>query len=253
MTARMTGDGFVRRAESAAGVAAGARRRLRADARPPRAAPAAGGAPSDAASNCSPALPPASRRAAPRAIAVRRARDGARVRLASGDAGRGVLRAPRRERRRDALRAAGARRGAIAVVAETAAPGRRGGAVAPACRTRARPWPRSPRVFYGNPSEELALVGITGTNGKTTTSYVLASIFEAAGIKCGRIGTIGYRVGARELDAARTTPEAPELQRMLRDMLYGGLRRLRHGGVVARACAQARRQPPVRRRRSSPT
>ena len=74
-------------------------------------------------------------------------------------------------------------------------------------------------AFYGNPSEELALVGITGTNGKTTTSYVLASIFEAAGIKCGRIGTIGYRVGGREVDAPRTTPEAPELQRMLREMV----------------------------------
>jgi UDP-N-acetylmuramoyl-L-alanyl-D-glutamate--2,6-diaminopimelate ligase len=77
-------------------------------------------------------------------------------------------------------------------------------------------------VFCGNPSEELALVGITGPNGKTTTSYVLASIFEAAGIKCGRVGTIGYRVGSRELDAARTTPEAPELQQMLRDMLKEG-------------------------------
>jgi len=77
-------------------------------------------------------------------------------------------------------------------------------------------------AFYGNPSEELALVGITGTNGKTTTSYVLASIFEAAGIKCGRIGTIGYRIGARELDAPRTTPEAPELQQMLRDMVKEG-------------------------------
>ena len=111
--------------------------------------------------------------------------------------------------------------GAIAVVAETAAPA--GIAV---------PWIQVPSAraalaemaaaFYGNPSEELALVGITGTNGKTTTSYVLSSIFEAAGIKCGRIGTIGYRVGGREVDAARTTPEAPELQRMLRDMVKEG-------------------------------
>ena len=111
--------------------------------------------------------------------------------------------------------------GAIAVVAETAAPG--GTAV---------PWLQVPNAraalaelaaaFYGHPSEALALVGITGTNGKTTTSYVLASIFEAVGIKCGRIGTIGYRVGARELDAPRTTPEAPELQQMLRDMLKEG-------------------------------
>jgi UDP-N-acetylmuramoyl-L-alanyl-D-glutamate--2,6-diaminopimelate ligase len=111
--------------------------------------------------------------------------------------------------------------GAIAVIAETAAPA--GVAV---------PWIQVPgaraalaelaAAFYRHPSEELVLVGITGTNGKTTTSYVLASIFEAAGIKCGRIGTIGYRIGARELDAPRTTPEAPELQQMLRGMVGEG-------------------------------
>jgi UDP-N-acetylmuramoyl-L-alanyl-D-glutamate--2,6-diaminopimelate ligase len=111
--------------------------------------------------------------------------------------------------------------GAIAVVAETVPP-----------PGLAVPWLQVPSaraalaelaaLFYGNPSEELALVGITGTNGKTTTAYVLASIFEAAGIKCGRIGTIGYRIGAKELDAPRTTPEAPELQQMLREMLKEG-------------------------------
>ena len=111
--------------------------------------------------------------------------------------------------------------GAIAVVAETAAPA--GVTV---------PWIQVPgaraalaelaAAFHGNPSEELALVGITGTNGKTTTSYVLASIFEAAGIRCGRIGTIGYRIGSRELEAPRTTPEAPELQQMLRGMVAEG-------------------------------
>jgi UDP-N-acetylmuramoyl-L-alanyl-D-glutamate--2,6-diaminopimelate ligase len=77
-------------------------------------------------------------------------------------------------------------------------------------------------TLYRHPSEELTLVGITGTNGKTTTSYVLASIFEAAGVRCGRIGTVGYRIGDRELEASRTTPEAPELQRMLRDMVADG-------------------------------
>ena len=77
-------------------------------------------------------------------------------------------------------------------------------------------------AFYGDPSEELALAGITGTNGKTTTSYLLAGIFEQAGIKCGRLGTIGYRVADREIDAARTTPEAPEIQHMLRDMVARG-------------------------------
>lgn len=78
--------------------------------------------------------------------------------------------------------------------------------------------------FCGRPSEQLSLVGITGTNGKTTTSYVLTSILEAAGMKCGRIGTVGYRIGNREHEAARTTPEAPELQRMLRDMVAQGCR-----------------------------
>ena len=111
--------------------------------------------------------------------------------------------------------------GAVAIVAETAAPV--GIAV---------PWLQVPNaraamaeaaaLFYRHPSAELALVGITGTNGKTTTSYVLASIFESAGIKCGRIGTIGYTIGGREIDAARTTPEAPELQRMLRAMVDDG-------------------------------
>jgi UDP-N-acetylmuramoyl-L-alanyl-D-glutamate--2,6-diaminopimelate ligase len=77
-------------------------------------------------------------------------------------------------------------------------------------------------IFYGDPSERLVLVGITGTNGKTTTSYLLASVFEAAGITCGRIGTVGYRVGRKEIEAERTTPEAPELQAMLRDMVAQG-------------------------------
>src|SRR6185436_12142928 len=77
-------------------------------------------------------------------------------------------------------------------------------------------------AFYGDPSRELVLVGITGTNGKTTTTYVLACIFEAAGVLCGRIGTIGYRIGDHEADAARTTPEAPDLQRLLRQMVTRG-------------------------------
>ena len=112
-------------------------------------------------------------------------------------------------------------RGAIAVVSEAAAP-----ADAPV------PWLQVSDArlalaalsaeFFGNPSSELVLVGITGTNGKTTTSYVLASIFEAAGIRCGRIGTVGYQVGDREVEATRTTPEAPALHRLLREMVAKG-------------------------------
>ncbi len=77
-------------------------------------------------------------------------------------------------------------------------------------------------AIEGRPSEALTLVGITGTNGKTTTAYLLASIFEANGIRCGRIGTVGHRVGGREIETARTTPEAPELQRLLREMVTEG-------------------------------
>jgi UDP-N-acetylmuramoyl-L-alanyl-D-glutamate--2,6-diaminopimelate ligase len=112
-------------------------------------------------------------------------------------------------------------RGAIAVVAE-----------APAPAEVNVPWLQVPDArlalaalaaeFFENPSDRLVLVGITGTNGKTTTSYLLASIFEAAGIKCGRIGTVGYQIAGREVPATRTTPEAPELQRMLRDMVASG-------------------------------
>ena len=77
-------------------------------------------------------------------------------------------------------------------------------------------------IFHQDPSGRLVLVGITGTNGKTTTSYLLASVFEAAGLMCGRIGTVGYRIGRKEVDAERTTPEAPELQSMIADMVAQG-------------------------------
>jgi UDP-N-acetylmuramoyl-L-alanyl-D-glutamate--2,6-diaminopimelate ligase len=76
--------------------------------------------------------------------------------------------------------------------------------------------------FYRHPSRELQVIGITGTNGKTTTAYLIASIFEAAGITCGLLGTVAYRVGDEVIDATRTTPEAPDLQRMLRQMVDRG-------------------------------
>jgi UDP-N-acetylmuramoyl-L-alanyl-D-glutamate--2,6-diaminopimelate ligase len=74
----------------------------------------------------------------------------------------------------------------------------------------------------GHPSESLRVVGITGTNGKTTTSYLVQAIFEAAGVRCGLMGTVQYRIGAEARDAARTTPEAPDVQRMLRQMVDAG-------------------------------
>ena len=74
-------------------------------------------------------------------------------------------------------------------------------------------------AFYGDPSQELTVVGVTGTNGKTTTTYLLAAIFEAAGLACGRIGSVGYFTGVREKAAKWTTPEAPDIQALLREMV----------------------------------
>src|SRR5215510_1790375 len=76
--------------------------------------------------------------------------------------------------------------------------------------------------FYGHPSRQMKVIGITGTNGKTTTSYLVSAILDAAGIKTGLMGTVTYRIGTRALDATRTTPEAPELQAMMREMVSAG-------------------------------
>jgi UDP-N-acetylmuramoyl-L-alanyl-D-glutamate--2,6-diaminopimelate ligase len=77
-------------------------------------------------------------------------------------------------------------------------------------------------AFFGHPSGELQVVGITGTNGKTTTAYLLASIFEAAKIRCGLLGTVAYKIGTELIDATRTTPEAPAVQALFRDMVAAG-------------------------------
>jgi len=76
--------------------------------------------------------------------------------------------------------------------------------------------------FFDHPSRKMRVVGITGTNGKTTTSYLVGAIFEAADIRCGVLGTVMYRIGAREFPAERTTPEAPELQGFMHDMVTAG-------------------------------
>jgi len=76
--------------------------------------------------------------------------------------------------------------------------------------------------FYGHPSRSMQVVGITGTNGKTTTAYLLRAVFESAGKKCGLLGTVTYSVGNEELPASRTTPEAPDVQRMFRQMVDAG-------------------------------
>jgi UDP-N-acetylmuramoyl-L-alanyl-D-glutamate--2,6-diaminopimelate ligase len=73
-------------------------------------------------------------------------------------------------------------------------------------------------AFYNHPSRELVLVGITGTNGKTTTSFLLEAILRAAGHRVGVVGTVNYRVGDQTWPAPVTTPESLDLQRLLREM-----------------------------------
>jgi len=73
--------------------------------------------------------------------------------------------------------------------------------------------------FYGDPSEKLVIIGITGTNGKTTITFLLESILSATGYKPGVIGTINYRYAGKTFDNPRTTPESLDLQRILSEML----------------------------------
>lgn len=77
--------------------------------------------------------------------------------------------------------------------------------------------------FFGNPSKELELIGLTGTNGKTTTSYILKSILEEDGRKVGLIGTIGNIIGDTLYETETTTPDSLELQESFRFMLDQGV------------------------------
>ena len=77
--------------------------------------------------------------------------------------------------------------------------------------------------FYGRPGDELMLLGITGTNGKTTTAFLLESVLRAAGKTPGLIGTIETRIAGRARPGVRTTPESLDLQRLLREMRDAGV------------------------------
>ncbi len=76
--------------------------------------------------------------------------------------------------------------------------------------------------LYDHPSRALRLVGVTGTSGKTSTTYFVESVLAAAGHRTGRFGTVEYRIGAESWPALQTTPEAPELQRLLRQAVDSG-------------------------------
>jgi len=116
-------------------------------------------------------------------------------------------------------------RGAVAVASESEAPGTGGG-------FPTAPWilvehgrqalALAARNFYGKPDERLRLTAITGTNGKTTTSYLIDAVFRAAGHITALIGTIEYQLAGRVLSAVNTTPESLDLVRLFRDLELAG-------------------------------
>lgn len=80
-------------------------------------------------------------------------------------------------------------------------------------------------ALHGHPGRELTVIGITGTDGKTTTAYILTSILEAVGARVGRLGTVDAYVPGTDIEShthRMTTPEAPEVQRLLREMVEAG-------------------------------
>src|SRR4051795_7654078 len=77
-------------------------------------------------------------------------------------------------------------------------------------------------AFYGHPSRKLKLAAVTGTNGKTTTTFLIKHICESAGLPCGLVGTVRYEIGQRLLPAIRTTPESLDLQELLAQIANAG-------------------------------
>jgi len=95
--------------------------------------------------------------------------------------------------------------------------------------------------FHGYPAEKLSVIGVTGTNGKTTTTYLIKSILEAAGNETGLIGTIRYIIGKRTIPATATTPDPVGLHALLADMVGQGIRH-----VVIEVSSHALTQERVR-------
>jgi len=111
-------------------------------------------------------------------------------------------------------------RGAVAVVVEK--PVSPGVAVLQVADTRIA-LARAAAAYYDQPSRDLTVIGLTGTNGKTTVSYLMETMLRQAGLSTGVIGTVNYRHGRHEVPASRTTPESLDLQRILADMRHHGV------------------------------
>src|SRR6201996_3469427 len=109
--------------------------------------------------------------------------------------------------------------GAAALVVERELPVAVPQVVVPSARAAMAPFAAA---FWGDPTAELKVIGVTGTNGKTTTAYLAREILEAAGIPTGLLGTVKQVVGGVEESVERTTPEAIDLQETFRRMIAGG-------------------------------
>lgn len=112
------------------------------------------------------------------------------------------------------------RRGAVAAVAERPVPGEGTLVVVPDGREALA---YLSAAFYGFPSRRMRLIGVTGTNGKTTTTHLIKAVLEQAGHKVGLIGTIRHLIGNEILESHRTTPESLDLQRLLFQMAERGM------------------------------
>ena len=115
------------------------------------------------------------------------------------------------------------RRGAVGVISESDAPENFSGAWLKVSDAR-EAMAKAAAVINGNPSHKLKLVGITGTNGKTTTTYLCFALAEAAGEKAAMLTTVEYRIGDKSEPAVRTTPEASDTNRFLREAVEEGCR-----------------------------
>jgi len=81
---------------------------------------------------------------------------------------------------------------------------------------------RAAAAFYQHPSSRLRVIGVTGTNGKTTVAFMVKQVLESAGIKAGLLGTVRYEIGDRVIPAQRTTPESVEVHQMMSQMVASG-------------------------------
>ena len=97
-------------------------------------------------------------------------------------------------------------------------------------------------TIYGRPADALTMCAVTGTNGKTTTTFLLEAALRAGGVSTGLVGTVGFRLNGVALDCVPTTvttPESTDLQGLLAFLLEEGARDRRHGGLLPRSGARS--------------